>query len=336
MYAWHTQVWERLKSNRDKLPHAILFYGQKGIGKLEFARQLAKILVCESPLPSWIACDRCNACVWFSKETHPDVRVLQPDVQRILEQTAESKNANEKVPRAAQRILIAQIRQLENFVNIGSHRGGVKIILIHPAESMNVQASNALLKMLEEPPARTLFILVANQIRLLLPTILSRCEKILLPTPDKKEAIGWLSDQNISNPELSLAQTGNAPIDAIALNDEDFWRQREIFLSHLGERAADPIAIAELFHRYDLSKTIRWLQQWVYDLMSMRTAGIIRYHLDHETRLKQLSVQSNPKDLSRFYRDLVYGQRVSHHPLNPKLVLEELILGYATLTQLDR
>ncbi len=329
MYSWHKQIWERLKSNRDSLPHALLFYGQKGTGKCDFARQLAKCLICEAPLVHWMACNHCNACQCFEKDTHPDVRTIQPEAQQ--EHATDSKNANEKLPRAAQRILIGQIRTLEDYVYVGSHRGGVKIIMIRPAEAMNIQASNALLKMLEEPPAKTLFILITNQIRLLLPTILSRCEKIQLPTPSKAEAMKWLAEKNIAKPELRLAQTGNAPLDAHTLNDEEHWQQREIFLSQLGRRDIDPIVIAELFHRYDLSKIIGWLQKWIYDLISLRCAGHVRYHLDYETALKSLSVKLSPKDLTRYYRYLVYGQRVSNHPLNPKLVLEELLLGYRAL-----
>ena len=91
------------------------------------------------------------------------------------------------------------------------------------------------------------------------------------------------------------------------------------------------MTIAELFHRQDLSRSIGWLQRWLVDLMSLKFADCARYHLDYEPTLRKLVTKLNPKELSRFYRDVVYGQRVVNHPLNPRLVLEELVIGYMAL-----
>ena len=153
---WHTVEFERILAETTSLPHAILIQGRHGIGKAAFAHTLAQALLCESPEPSGAACGRCAACHWLDAGTHPDYRQIEPE--SFAEADAEEQGGDKK--KASLQIVIDQIRVLPEFIGISSHRGGPKVVLIHPAEALNINAANALLKSLEEPPARTYFCLL--------------------------------------------------------------------------------------------------------------------------------------------------------------------------------
>jgi len=209
-YSWHKSDFEGLLARKEALPHALLFRGNPGIGKLALAESLARALLCEQPGPGGSACGQCTACGWMAQGSHPDFRRLEPE---ILAEQNEREEGGEK--KASLQIQVEQVRTLADFINVSSHRGGVKVVLIHPAETLNIHAANALLKNLEEPPARTYFLLVAHRWHQLLPTIRSRCQNVALPPPPVEAARDWLKQQGLRNPELALAQAGGAPLLAL-------------------------------------------------------------------------------------------------------------------------
>ena len=112
-------------------------------------------------------------------------------------------------------IKVDQVRELADFLYVRSHRGGVRLALVHPAEDMNENAANALLKGLEEPPAGAMFILVSHRPAQLLPTIRSRCVAVPVPIPPREAALQWLLSQNIKEAERWLAYAGGAPLRAV-------------------------------------------------------------------------------------------------------------------------
>src|SRR5207302_9240848 len=112
-------------------------------------------------------------------------------------------------------ILIEQVRELASFLNVGSHRGALRVALVHPAEDMNANAANALLKGLEEPPAGAIFILVSHRPARLLPTVRSRCVAIPVPIPPREVSLAWLAAEGAANPERWLAFAGGAPLQAL-------------------------------------------------------------------------------------------------------------------------
>jgi DNA polymerase-3 subunit delta' len=177
IYSWQNDIWRRLMSTKATLPGALLLQGRGGIGKFHLAYTLAQSLLCESPLDSGEPCEHCGSCHWFKIGGHPDFRLLEPEAQSTAaESTGETDQGKAADKKVSQFITVAQIRELADFVNLTTHRNGLRIILVHPAETMNVHAANALLKTLEEPPPGTLFILVSHQSQRLLPTVRSRCQ----------------------------------------------------------------------------------------------------------------------------------------------------------------
>ncbi len=317
IYPWHDDLWKRLAP---PLPHALLLKGRSGIGKLGFADYLAQSLLCESPLQDGKACNACVSCSWFVNACHPDFRRIEPESD-----LAESG-------RKVKQITIDQVRSLAGFMNLSTHRNGYRIVLIHPAEAMNIHAANALLKTLEEPSGKSLFLLVSHKPHQLLPTILSRCQAIAMPFPGPAEAEKWLRGQGISEPAPYLSEAGQAPLIALNLAGED-PSLRERFLQEIASPSSlDAVAVAEIFQKTDLSMILRWLQKWCHDLASCAFSGKIRYFPDLSDKIVEVSRKSDKFELMRFQRTLLEAQKISIHPVNARLFLEELVLNYISLT----
>lgn len=321
---WHKTQLEQILAGKARLPHALLIRGPEGVGKLEFARALGKALLCENPTRQGEACGHCPACGWFEQGSHPDFRLVVPE---SLAEKDEEEGGEKK---ASLQIAVEQVRELADFVNLSSHRGGAKVIMIHPAEAMNPNAANALLKSLEEPPPATHFLLVSHRWHHLLPTIKSRCQQIALPAPDEKAAQAWLEEQGAADPELALAQAGGAPLLAVKL-DAEYWEQRAFFLNAISAPDFDPLQVAEQIRDYPLPGVVRWLQQWSYDLVVHGCAGRPRYNPDHAEAVVRAARQAGRVETLRFHRQMLRWQRVVNHPLNPRLFLEQLLLSYAEL-----
>ncbi len=327
IYPWQTEIWRQINAMRQNLPHALLFQGRKGVGKLEFARQLAQGLLCETPLSSGEGCGKCLACGWFAQGNHPDFRSVEPEA---LTEAEDDKPAKGKKP--SHEIKIEQIRELAGLVNLSTHRNGMRVILIHPAEAMNTNAANALLKTLEEPPPHTLILLVTHQAQSLLPTVRSRCLKLAFPVPPLAQSMEWLRQQGMADPAAFLAQAGYAPLAAQDLSADDSQEQRQGFLAQLARpEALDPIALAEKNEKMDLPSMVKWLQQWLYDLIGCHLSGLIRYQPDFAAEIRALAPRISLPAALTFQKELLAAQKFVHHPLNTQLFLEQLLLSYMQL-----
>lgn len=337
VYPWHQQQWRELLQRKAALPHALLFRGREGIGKLDFVRKFAQSLACETPAADGAACSVCQSCRWFAASGHPDYRELQPEALRAAESGSDELDSTESdQPAAGKRkpskeIRVEEVRDLQDFINLTAHRRGGKTIVFYPAETLNPNAANALLKNLEEPPPSTCFMLVSHRPSYLPATIISRCQQIVLPTPQVATAEQWLREQGIANPALSLAQTGNAPLAALALDDGEFWSQRKVLLGSLAAPKLNALALAEQVREFPVGRLLGWLQRWTYDLLSAKSVGRVRYNPDFESALSGIAGRLRAADIARCHRQLVRQQRSVNHPLNPRLFVEQLLLWYAAL-----
>ena len=327
-YSWHKSELDRLLARKERLPHALLLRGTQGIGKLAFAEALARALLCEKPAPDGSACGRCASCGWMGQGSHPDFRRLEPD--SLLAERDDAERGSEKKEKASTQIPVEQARALAGFINVSSHRGGSKVILIHPAEALNVSAANALLKGLEEPPSRTYFLLVAHRWNQLLPTIRSRCQNLALPQPSTAEGRAWLKEQGLSDPELALAQAGNAPLLALKF-DEEYWSQRADFLKSVARPNFDALGVAERLRDVAPALVVGWLQKWTFDIVSHKATGALRYNPDFSAAVAAIAGRIDPIEAVRFQRHVVRLQRIVFHPLNARLFFEQLMLTYAAL-----
>src|SRR5256885_3651524 len=220
IFKWQEQAWKAWAQLRERLPHAILIQSGEGMGEFEFARACAQSLLCEKPGPDRRACDSCRACNWFSQGNHPDFRLIVPESMAPESREEGAEPAKKK----SEQIRIEQARELADFLGVGTHRGGLRVVLIYPAETMNANTQNALLKNLEEPPPATVFLLVATQAERLLATVRSRCLKFTLLLPPSDLVLRWLKEQGLEHPEATLAGAGGAPPAALKAAGPDAER----------------------------------------------------------------------------------------------------------------
>ncbi len=334
----HEKTWDALSARRDKLPHALLLSGQRGIGKFALAQAFAASLLCENPGEQQRACGQCLACNWFAQGNHPDFRLLQP---QALAESGAAEGEGDGKKKASKEILIDQVRALDDFLGVGSHRGGLSIVLVNPAEAMNRNAANSILKILEEPPANILFLLVSDESSRLLPTIRSRCQSVPIGLPEKARALAYLRASGVDDAERWLALSGGAPrlaIDMSGKAGQGSWLQ--LLLKHLerGEQH-DPLLAAA-----DLDKLIReqkgalalrqivdTLQKWLVDLTQAANALPVRYFLAQSDKISALAAKMPSARLVRAYRKLATQRREAEQPLNGRLFLEGVFLDYRDL-----
>jgi DNA polymerase-3 subunit delta' len=323
LYPWQTDSWRSLLGLRNRLPHALLLKGAQGIGKFDLAMQFAQSLLCESPQEEdGFACQHCMSCHWFTNNAHPDFRLIQPEV---LEQTEEISK------KPSQEISVVKIRELSDFNNLSSHRGGYRIVLLHPAEAMNANSANALLKVLEEPTEKLLFILVTHKPQQLLPTILSRCISLAIQTPSVETGLAWLKEQGVTHPENMLSNSGFSPLRALQLAgvgeamDEGYTTLVHAIRQ---PQQINPIVLAEQLQSTPPFQIIQCMQQWCHDLASFRLAGMVRYFPDQSDLIKKLSGHLSLTMLLRYQKDLLVAKREAFHPLNQKLLIESILIAY--------
>jgi DNA polymerase-3 subunit delta' len=214
MHPWNQPLLESLLQRASRLPHAVLLHGPRGVGKLALAERIGQGLLCEHKDPAKRPCDKCDACRWFAAGNHPDFRRLEPEALRKPSENPEDE-APAKKTRPSTEIKIDQVRELAQFLNLRSHRGALRIALVHPAEALNENSQNALLKGLEEPPAGAMFLLVSHAPTRLLPTIRSRCQAVPVPVPERQGALAWLERQGAKEAARWLAYAGGAPLRAL-------------------------------------------------------------------------------------------------------------------------
>lgn len=331
-------AWQRLQGRRAQLPHALLLIGQRGVGKFELARAFAAGLLCEAPGMGGHACGQCSACNWLGQGNHPDFRLVQPAAMSDEEAEADEETGKKK---PSQQITIDQVRGLDDFLHVGTHRQGVRIVLLHPAEAMNRNTANALLKSLEEPQPDTLFLLVSSEADRLLPTIRSRCQTVEVPLPSPQAATAWLAAQKVSDGGRWLALAGGAPRLAAELAGSG---QRGLLDALLGQlqkgRQLDPIAAAALIEKtlkadksgaLTMKRTVEWLQKWSADLALVAEGLPPRYFQADGATIGQLAASSSTIKIINFNRLLIKFKAQSEHPLNLRLVLEELFFAYRAL-----
>ena len=306
---------------RERLPHAVLIQSGEGWGELEFALGVAQSLLCEKPRDDRRPCGECQACAWFALGNHPDFRLVVPESF-----VPEADEAAEPGKKRSEQVRIEQVRELADFLGVGTHRAGLRVILIYPAEAMNPNTQNALLKSLEEPPPATVFLLVATQPDRLLPTVRSRCMKFTLPFPDSAGAVAWLKEQGVEHPESPLAAAGGAPL--AALRGMAAEADRTAFLESIQGDRFDPIMTAETVQRVPLWELVGWLQRWTFDLLLVQSTGRVRYHPGQEKQIAELAKRCEATSTAAYLRRLAQARAVARHPLNPKLFVEDLLLQY--------
>jgi DNA polymerase-3 subunit delta' len=322
MYSWQIEQWKKLMGRKDNLPHAMLLRGRAGIGKHDFAMQLSRALLCQKSINNE-ACGTCPSCLWFAEGTHPDFRLITPENDEEIDETPKKKTTKKS------QISVSQIRQLYDYLSLSSHQVGAKrIILVSPAETLNQASANALLKMLEEPPANTIFILVTSQSQRLLPTIISRCQSIEMVLPARSVALEWLKAQGLQNTESALDYAGGAPLLALQATVET----NSSLVKQLVQGARlDAFASAPVFLSLGMERALETLQKWIFDLLYYKLTKQFRYHSQQASALQALCKSVNLNLLISLQQTLVEAKKTANHPLSNEMQLEKILLQYTQI-----
>lgn len=321
LFPWQQALWRQLAA-RPRHAHAYLFHGPAGIGKRAFAERLMALLLCQSP-EGLSACGRCRACQLLAAGTHPDRFLLQPE---------EEDKA----------IRVDQVRELVDFVAQTAQLGGRKVVLVEPAEAMNLNAANALLKSLEEPSGDTQLLLVCHQPSRLLPTIRSRCVQQACPLPNVPQSLAWLAQAlpalDAEAHEALLALSGGSPLRACELHAQGVLEMRAMVVDgakRLLKQEVSPSEVAERWSAVPLVLLFDWFCQWLHLALRYRMAGdeealgsedmakVVRYLGQKAAADKILALQ----DWLLAQRQKVLGKA----NLNRALLLEALLVRWATL-----
>lgn len=332
VYTWNADLWNILRTGWGTPTGALLLAGPEGVGKRAFARALAQGVLCADPRPGGEACGACMSCRLFASDSHPDFRLLEPAMDEARAEVPDGSTGVTPSPtREAGSILVGQVRALTDFLIVASQLAGAKVVLIQPADRLHPSAASALLKTLEEPPARTVFILVAHRPQRLTPTIRSRCFRLDFPVPPRETALNWLAAEGVEQPEIALAQAGFAPLTAVALERSDFPSRRRTLSELLASPDADPGKLATAVDPGELPLVCHLLQRWCYDLLSLRLANQVRYNPDYAEKLRLLADNADVHQLQSLIEELAAAARALEHPLNSRLVIEHLAIRYTRM-----
>lgn len=305
---WHQAIRESLRQRleRDQLPHAILLAGAAGLGKRELAAHLAAAALCTNPVAG-DACGKCRSCQYLQAGTHPDVHPLN------LELNTQGNLRKE--------IVVAQVRALSRALSMTSQLGGRQIALIDPADLLNRQAANALLKTLEEPARDTIMVLVADQPWRLPATVRSRCQCFTVHQPARDMALQWLQQRDIDKPEAALDAAGGNPGLALAWHEQELLglhQQVQIDLRALAQGEAAPLSVSE-----------RWADEQAPQRLwfaAHAAAGELKRRARRDN--ERLGSKLDDIALLDWYGKAVRAREDLRGPLRPVLVLFPLLAAW--------
>lgn len=298
--------------------HALLVHGAPGVGQLEFALTLVQAWLCEGePAP----CGRCASCRLVRSRSHPDLRLVVPDQLALaLDWVALEDLRLKGEAKPSKDIRVEQVRQAIDWSHATAGRGRGKALLLHPGEAMNQAAASALLKTLEEPAGDLRIVVTAEDPERLLPTVRSRCQRLLLRAPDRDTAMAWLRGQGVKlsqdDVHALLRLAAGSPLLVVELAHEG-WDAA--LCAALPAKVADGSAAPVLAGR-PLPRVIDLLLKLAHDAAAVAVGGEPRY-------FSPGSVPSRA-DLARltgWQRSLMRAARHDEHPWNAGLLVEALV-----------
>lgn len=259
------------EAEEGKIAHARLFFGKRGVGKLPLSIAYARYLCCENPTQN-DACGKCHSCIKFNKLAHPDLHFVFPVVRKKSKDTVSNdwltewrellakqpyfgldswlKEMNAENQQA--QIYVKESDEIIRKLSLKSSQGKYKIMIIWLPEKMNAECSNKLLKLLEEPPTKTLFLLISEEPDILLPTIQSRTQRFHLP--EIKEEI--IEEKLIKEYGLTQEEATNV----IYRNDGSWLKALETI--HLNEEEKLFFDLFVSLMRLAYQRRIREMKQW--------------------------------------------------------------------------
>ena len=308
---WLAPQIEQLRRARlaARFPSALLIHDQRGAGGLWLAGYAAQLALCRDPLPP---CGHCRDCRLFLASQHPDFISVGPLEDSKL-------------------IRVEQVRELAEQLNLTSHGGGATVVVIAPADALNANAANALLKTLEEPRAGVTLILVASVPSRLPATILSRCQRLRIAAPSRAMSLSWLERNKGPGPWSAVLDViGDAPFEAIQLDPVDVARVAAETFNALTELASGRVRVPGLGERWARAESfelrLACIETWLTACID-RAAGARSQSQELRTsaRLPESSWDMNIAALLRLLDGAYELRRLRLSSINRSVALEQLL-----------
>lgn len=343
--------------SKGKVPHAYLFTGIPGVGKTTTAMALATVLNCQAP-ENLDACGRCAACRQMAGGNCPDFLTIRPGDKTVrignTEGGVSPGERGEQTKGGGKIIGIDLVRELNRALSFAPLSGRYRVCVFHKAETMSDEAANSLLKMLEEPPLGNVFILKTTEALDLLPTILSRCQRVafqpLRPSLIEERVRGRLgSRESLARPiaAMSAGSLGRA----IMMCETAYLEKRQQWLSRLLEMGGLPpseiVAMAFVLAEEEkesgrsaseseepgLMDLLAIWASWYRDLLLAKVSGLqdAVINSDFSHLLKSTSGNYKIDQLVQSIMLIDQAQRDLARMRNQKLVLAHTALGLRDL-----
>lgn len=301
----------------NKLPHAILLTGSRGLGLETLALEMGSRLICMQPDSQGSACGACKACKLIEAQSHPDYRTIFPEEE-------------------GKAIKVDQVREFGQFVSLSSQFGGWKIGIVSPADAMNVNAANSLLKTLEEPQGNTLIILVSENPARLLPTIRSRCQAWQLNLPEESVINKWLAEQGVDSAQASdlIRKQLGGPLALLDWFDHSaLWKEQiNGILSFI--KGNDEIAvISDKWSKDEFDRRVMVTQWVLLDAMkAQQNIPVAQWqNPELEGPIKQLSEKMSADQLHHVANIAMKLTKNRLGQANPQLLWEEFLINCKNL-----
>ena len=316
---WQAPMW-RLAAQaieQDRLGHALLLSGLRGTGKRVFARVLAAALWCKTPLAERLPCGRCDDCRQVLSEAHPGYTAL-----RVEEDKRD--------------ISIEAVRILCERMGMTSHDGRSKVAIVDPADSLNRNGVNALLKTIEEPPPRSHLLLISERPLALPATLRSRCQQMRFAIPPRAEALAWLAQSGAAaaaEAAAALDAAHGAPVLALQLLQDKNLELQQSWRAALLDLAAgrtDPLKAATTVGEAQASAFLRWLYGWLLDLLR---AGLVP---GSAAEIEALARTLPRHALDRYVSEVQENLRRLEFNAKAQLVLEAVLIRWRALVALGQ
>ncbi len=326
-HAWAEEMLRKHIAS-DRLRHAYLFSGPRGVGRRTLALRFAQAINCPQSLGSGLPCGTCRVCRQIDAMQHADLNILQSTQEGNV-------------------LKVEQVRELQHMLALSPYESPYRVALLLRFEEANANAQNALLKTLEEPNPRVVILVTANDPQNLLPTISSRCEVVRLrPMPLNQLAAELQERQHLPKERAdSLAHiAGGRPGYALQLASDDNLLQARIdslqkLLELLAATRIERIQYveAEVKHREraDAKNDLRlrlehWLSFWRDVLLTRLASSSQLFNPDYLEQLRAISKRVTVAEVTRIVADLEHSfARIQ--AANLQSMLDNLLLGWPTL-----
>ncbi|MDT8406883.1 MAG: DNA polymerase III subunit delta' C-terminal domain-containing protein [Methylococcales bacterium] len=317
---WQQSPWQTLKRYQTlaRLPQALLLTGDAYLNMLSLGQTFGQSLLCQQPSSDFFACGHCPACTLFTRGHHPDWHDITPPADKNV-------------------IAIDQIRSLLPTLNLKPQHGRFRLVVLHPADTLNLAAANAFLKYLEEPSARTVIVLISESPATLPLTIRSRCQRLNCAKPSPSQAALWLRQQGVSDALTTLlAMADGHPRQALYYAEK---QQHLVYINafkhwcDIANGQRHPVDVAASWQTQPVHECLAWLTSWCEDLLRCQLGVAPNYyrHPHWAPALQALTKSLQLTSLFQWRDHLQNARQEAKTSLNALLLLEGCLLAWQQL-----